>query len=376
MSGSWQTWTSANSGLPADHVTDVVQDARGDLWLATYGGGLARCSEAGRDWQVLRAGRGGPFNDYVGALALDPAGRLWAVCDARRVEGLDIPGAVSVLAPDGTWQHHPRPAGEGCLRFLEAGRDGRMWFRMGGTVASDAPTRCLGLREGSDRYYGGQWLTWDGSAWNEIAEERAAAAAWYPQRPARTRLGWAQERERLWLLETVAPSLETPESPPGFSLPLAISANLGVFMNRYQLACFDGRSWGEPFELPSPYRYGELAVDARGDKWVSLIMLGDIVILHGVARLQGGAGAEAAWTCFDRGSGLPYDYVGAITADARGGVWCSHLGGDLSRWDGAGWAHLPGGEEGRGKEPLGRAFEDGQGRLWFPSRAGVVVGNH
>ena len=128
------------------------------------------------------------------------------------------------------------------------------------------------------------------------------------------------------------------------------------------------RSSPAKITLPSPFRHGELAVDARGHLWVSLVMLGDIALSRGVARWDG-----REWTQWDKDSGLGNAYVEAISTDAAGNVWLAHMLGDLSCWDGTGWSYFPGGEAGRPREALGRALEDRAGRLWFPSRAGVVV---
>ena len=51
---SWQVFTSRNSGLPADRVTAIAEDASGALWFGTYGGGLARLDAGGRTWTVWR----------------------------------------------------------------------------------------------------------------------------------------------------------------------------------------------------------------------------------------------------------------------------------------------------------------------------------
>jgi ligand-binding sensor domain-containing protein len=101
-------------------------------------------------------------------------------------------------------------------------------------------------------------------------------------------------------------------------------------------------------------------------------MLGDIFLVRGVAQLDSEEG-DGEWTVFNKDTGLLNDYVVAMSTDSRGNVWVSQASGDLSRWDGSGWTHLPAGEDGRADKDLGRCVEDRQGRLWFPSRAGAVV---
>lgn len=368
----WQLVNSQNSGLPAGPVSAIVEDASGALWFAVYGGGLARLSPDGREWKVYRAGSSPLANDYVGALSVDASGRVWAACDARRVGDSAIPGAVCALSPDGAWQVTPRAAGEDCIVCLEADRRGVLWLRTGGLYVSERLTECDGIREGSGRYHASHWLSFDGATWTPYEGDRAALEAWYPHRPARTRLGWELVDDIVWLVETIRPEPAKPfESSllPGLTLvPVSMIPGMGSFVCEYNLAAYEGRSFLTAAAIPSPFRYGELVVDARGDAWVSFILLGDIVVERGVGRFDG-----TAWTCFGKDGGLMYDSVVSLTADSRGNVWCAHMLGDLSVWDGRSWSHLPGGEDGRPNEDLGRATEDRQGRLWFPTKAGALV---
>jgi hypothetical protein len=399
LNGTWQTVTTGNSGLSADHVTDIAEDAAGNLWFATYGGGLCRQSADGRDWQVYRAGAGALVNDYVGLVTVDVAGRVWVVCDAREVDDTEYPGGMCVLSPDGTWQVYPRAVDEDCIRSFESDRNGTLWFRIGGSV-SGRVTQCDGMREGEDRFRASKWQAFDGTTWTTYDTERAAIAAWYPHRPARTRT-WELANDTVWLLEAtqlfeppvVAPAppqpapagqadqgTETGSPPPLTGLEEVTAAlnrmaqmmrftpGLGSFLYDYCLATYDGQEWKKQTTIPTGFRFGELAVDARGHKWVSLFQLGDIVLGGGVGRFDG-----TEWTVFNEGTGLSGDYVVAISTDSRGNVWLSLSMGNLRRWDGLRWTQFPGGQDGRGDQDLGRCVEDRQGRLWFPSRAGAVV---
>ena len=373
---TWHTITSENSGLPANHVTGIAQDDTGNLWFATYGGGLCRRSACGRDWQSYRAADGSLANDYVGAVTVDAEGRVWVVCDGRKVDNVKHPGSICVLSPDGIWQTYPRAADENCVRCLEADRNGTLWLRTGGSVVSGGITRCDGIRDGAFRFQAAKWQAFDGTTWTAYDGDRAAAAAWYPHRPARTRLGWELEGDVLWLLEASSSESIQPSFPPGAS-PLPgfmpeINLFFGSFLCDYSLISYDGREWKKRASIPSPFRFGELVVDRQGHKWVSLFQLGDLVMSSGVARLDGERdGGE--WTVFNKDTGLLSDYVMALSADSQGNVWLSHPMGDLCRWDGSRWVQFPGGQDGRGDKDLGRCIEDHQGRLWFPSRSGAVV---
>jgi ligand-binding sensor domain-containing protein len=76
--------TDAES-LPASFVWDVAEDAHGDLWIATDGGGLARRDRATE--RVVRYGtREGLSSLRVRAVHVDAAGRVWIGTS----QGLDV----------------------------------------------------------------------------------------------------------------------------------------------------------------------------------------------------------------------------------------------------------------------------------------------
>ncbi len=69
--GAWLTYGVAE-GLPTAHVSAIVQDKRGDLWLGT-GGGLSHFD--GQRWRSWRSGNGLPM-DELRTLMVDRAGRV------------------------------------------------------------------------------------------------------------------------------------------------------------------------------------------------------------------------------------------------------------------------------------------------------------
>jgi Two component regulator propeller len=71
-------FTQENSDLPSDAVQALAPGADGDLWIGTWGGGLARLDKDGR-WQTYNTANteGGLPNDVVWALAPGADGALW-----------------------------------------------------------------------------------------------------------------------------------------------------------------------------------------------------------------------------------------------------------------------------------------------------------
>ncbi|MCG8455853.1 MAG: hypothetical protein MI919_06185, partial [Holophagales bacterium] len=67
-------------GLPHGQVTDVLEGAGGELWVATWGGGLALLPSESEDFRRFRSDPDRPGalpSDAVLALHLDARGRLW-----------------------------------------------------------------------------------------------------------------------------------------------------------------------------------------------------------------------------------------------------------------------------------------------------------
>ncbi len=74
---TWQTFTPNDSPLPHDVVTDIAIDRDGNYWFATEGGGVARLSADGREWQSYTTADG-LGDDFVLSMATDPQGYVWA----------------------------------------------------------------------------------------------------------------------------------------------------------------------------------------------------------------------------------------------------------------------------------------------------------
>jgi signal transduction histidine kinase/ligand-binding sensor domain-containing protein/CheY-like chemotaxis protein len=76
-------------GLANDYIWSIVEDRNTDLWLATWGGGVARWDRKSDRFERFRHDPRDPASlssDLVRMVLIDPSGSLWAATD----EGLDV----------------------------------------------------------------------------------------------------------------------------------------------------------------------------------------------------------------------------------------------------------------------------------------------
>ena len=71
----WIVYDTENSGLPSNCVLCLAFDAQGNIWIGTYGGGLANFD--GENWTVYSRGKSGLPDYLVWDLAFDAPGNIW-----------------------------------------------------------------------------------------------------------------------------------------------------------------------------------------------------------------------------------------------------------------------------------------------------------
>ena len=112
-----RTWTQRD-GLPQNSAVAITQDAKGYLWVATFGG-LARFN--GRQFTTYpSAANPGLPTDRIIALHCDPEGALWVGTEHR---------GATVLR-NGTFHPLPNPGALGSLHgmCITQGRPGQMFI--------------------------------------------------------------------------------------------------------------------------------------------------------------------------------------------------------------------------------------------------------
>ncbi|WP_155953878.1 two-component regulator propeller domain-containing protein, partial [Pseudomonas sp. URIL14HWK12:I7] len=71
----WTVYNTGNSPLPVDWISALAIDAAGRVWIGTMGGGFAVFD--GTNWTVYNTENSGLPSDWISALAIDAGGSVW-----------------------------------------------------------------------------------------------------------------------------------------------------------------------------------------------------------------------------------------------------------------------------------------------------------
>ncbi len=273
-------------------LSSVVEGPEGTVWLGDRQTGLNHLARpVGNERPDLLRGEiypDGPFDGLFGDLTVDPAGNLWAAA----VEGSAGTGFYRLDA-QGDWTNYTRRffdalAGRGSFRQVHADAQGNLWAAsFGNGLAQVTP-------EGELRVY-------------DESNSSLQSAAGFPGFLIVGGVG-SDADGTLWATSTTAPQ------------PLHVRTPDGQWTALPSPQC--------PGFAPTT-ALGSLFVDSFGQKWITVLELGDLQRTRGLLVLDTGASATdpADDTCRflgQRGSlgqGLPSLAITAVTEDRTGRVW-------------------------------------------------------
>ncbi|MDD3145171.1 MAG: two-component regulator propeller domain-containing protein [Candidatus Gracilibacteria bacterium] len=128
FSSGWTNFTTSNSSLPFSKVRGITSDGVGNLWFATYGGGVVKFD--GTNMQIYNTGNGFPNNEAK-SIIRDSSGNIW----------VGSKGGLSKF--DGTsWTTFNTSNGllDNFVRALDIDSSGNFWLGTGGGVSKFNPT--------------------------------------------------------------------------------------------------------------------------------------------------------------------------------------------------------------------------------------------
>jgi signal transduction histidine kinase len=131
----WTLFTTTN-GLGADDVRAICDDADGNLWVGTYGGGLNRLRTRESKFDSFRKNSSGLPSDEVSSLYVDSSGVIWI--------GTAVSGLARLQA--GQWTHYTSESGleNDSVNYLMDDAEGFLWA---GSVAGLMRMRKAELNE-------------------------------------------------------------------------------------------------------------------------------------------------------------------------------------------------------------------------------------
>jgi ligand-binding sensor domain-containing protein len=284
---TWDSFTVEN-GLPNNWIYDLFQDSKGNIWVGTWGGGLARFD--GKTWTALTT-RDGLASNAVTCFAEDKDGRIWIatdgglnVFDGKTVKDAGLTGKslLNIIADRrgriwaGCWRMHS--SGGGLFRF-----DGTSWKSFG--HADGMPgMEILKVFEDSRG-----WI-WVGT----YEFGRGAGVGCYDG------ASWRSYSRPDGLIDDCVYSMfEDPDGNMWFGTVGGVSVFDPKKGKWYPLSTLDG--------LVNDRVYG-MAIDSRQKMWFGTE--------GGVSRYDG-----TNWKSFTKEDGLVENLVRAILEDRDGNIW-------------------------------------------------------
>ena len=375
--GAWQTF-GLPDGLLSPMITDIIQDRRGHLWLAT---GLGVSRYDGETFTAFTAADG-LVGNTVRAILEDSRGHLWFGGDGG-VSRYDGESFVSFSEQEGL-------AGADVYSILEDSQ-GHLWFGTSGgvsrydgesftTVAAAEDLGCPMVQDvledeqghlwfatgsvggvsgrGVSRFDGERFVSFtaaDGLGGNEVLSlfEDRQGYLWF----GTMRSGVSRYDGGRFALLTRADGLvdddvraieEDSRGHLWFATGRGVSRYDGEGMDTFSE---DGQ--GEPV---TPVH--EIVEDDGSDIWIG--------VGYGVTRFEPGSGGSVVMTAAD---GLGGDIVRDLLQDGRGNIWIATENG-VSRYDGHQFVNFTP-EDGLAYRDAVELLEDRQGHLWIATTGGI-----
>ena len=361
-------WTTGD-GLPHNAIRAIAQTPDHHLWFGTWEGLV---SYNGLDFSVYdRSSRPALLDGGIGALYVDPHGRLW-LSDSR--------GNLSCLQANGRWRFWPSSAHSShmLVQSIQMDRQGRLWLQFEGNglgyLGTDGHLHHQAPLPGSPLatayshmvidHAGRIWVgSYDGLIYQDPdgSAHRAAGAfglghglIWPYIAPDGAM--WVVSADRLYRMRKQGPELAYDLSGAGQITALLEDRQHALWVGTENQGIL--RITGKRIEslhrnaALSAGRIVSLLEDAEGSIWVGSN--------GGLFRLR-----HTLFSNYTQHDGLGSNYVRAVLEDHRGRLWIGHAGG-LDMVEGGGHPHPVSLPTSTGVQPeIYSLAEDPKGNLWI-----------
>ncbi len=404
-----------SASLAANWIQALHEDAAGDLWIGTEGGGLSRWHAESDSFTTFRHDLENPdslADNRVRAILQDRSGAIWIGTES----GLDRLDPPSEESPSETFEHFRHDAADRTslsddrIRVIYQDRMGNLWigtaeglnvFRpdTGGFIRiQHGSSRPLSLSDGHVRSiledrFGFLWVGTMGGL--DRLDRGTLTPTHFLTSPDRSSVGQGRIRAlledqdgRLWvgtdggllLFDHDEETFQRYHHDPGDATSLSGDAIFSLHQDRggvLWIGTFDGgiNKWDPATWAFSHTRRDPAAADSLSSN-VVMAFLEDrqgglwIGTLEGLNRLDRASGR---WTHFrhdpEDPTSLSYDWVSSLLLDSRGALWIGTVDGGLNRLHPESgtfvrFQHHPEQPGSLGNNGVMSLFEDSGGTLW------------
>jgi len=340
---------SLEDGLPQSEVRALAQDATGNIWLGTNGGGLCRFN--GKEFQVFTNKHGLPDN-LIRGLHADQQGNLW-IASTKGITRYDGTSFESFSSEQGV------PGGH--YTWLDSDNEGKVWS-FGHDLQGNR--QLLYLEDGKFHDLVGNypelteknfilWVYKDQSDQIHIITKKGSFQL------EENRLVTSPLNDLVSSDEIVIPFLE--DSRGNLWLAIGKMPNIDKL---YSLK--DGKL--TPVNLPTglvPQNLNYGMEDIKGNIWVSSYGVG-------VWKISFDKAGTASFQEFNRGNGLPNNMINQILEDREGNIWFGSNGGGLIKYSSDRFVALNL-EDGLSTEIIWSLTQDRKGDYWFGTAGGAII---
>lgn len=398
---NWTVYTTANSGLASNKITDIAVAPDGKVWIGTWDAGIA--SFDGSNWTVYNETNSGLPGNIINCLAIAPAGELWigtrydgASCfDGinwmvynNTNTGIDFNSVVDIaLEESGTaWlslYNSYYSYAKGAASF-----DGTTWTWYSSIPGfGNSMVSCIAIDSLQHKWFGfGNGVTcFDGTNWTSYYPDPHPGGLGSPpvnniEAGPDGKLWFAMGGKNFFIypyclasydgMDWVYYNNENTGLPSNDILCMAAEPNGNVWFGTLQYsedtfggaACYTGYGWTTAYNTDNSGISGDyivcMAMEENGNKWFGVMDFYGAGSC-GVANFDG-----TNWTFYNTSnSGLPSDFVFDIAIDHDGNKWFATNG--IAMFDGVNWIVYDTSNSGLPANGARDIAIDPEGNKWF-----------
>lgn len=341
----WEQYTTSNSKLPENYIKIIVIDAKANIWIATWGGGLVKLTRSEREgfdsinWTIYNIQNSKIPTNSIQSLAIDNnTGEIWIGTSGSGLASLslnkDLPES-EIYEPANLictiYKTSNSKLSNDNIEAIAIDKDGNKWIATwgGGLVKfSGSQSQKSQISENDTTVSQladiGNWTIYN--TLNSQLPENWVRSVVIDQKDNKwIGTGWGglvkfsenDSQEPVWTIYNTSNSA----LPYNLIRSIAIDKNGNPWIGTDDggLAHFDGKNWQiynrSNSGLPNDY-VGSIAIDKNGNKWIA-------TWFRGLTKFD-----DETFTVYNTSnSGLPYNLVSSITIDDDGHIWIGTLTG-------------------------------------------------